>query len=154
MKLAALHSQLLGDWVGENRLWMNPAEPPLVSASTLTVATTAQGKFLTLAYTWAFEGKPQDGLMLVGDDNKNSIATAGWVDSFHQSGKVMQCQGSADGAGFAVSGHYAAPPGPDWGWRLSVNASAAGELIFEMHNVPPGGEPELAVRAVYQRPRG
>ncbi|MES2884397.1 MAG: DUF1579 family protein [Pseudomonadota bacterium] len=154
MKLAALHSQLLGDWIGENQLWLDPKEPPQVSPSTLTVAPTAQGKFLTLAYTWAFEGKVQEGLLLVGDNNKDSIASAGWVDSFHQSGKVMQCIGSVEGSGFAVSCHYPAPPGPDWGWRLSVNASAAGELIFEMHNVPPGGDAELAVRAVYQRPRG
>ena len=54
MTLAALHPQLLGDWVGENQLWMNPAEPPLTSPSTLTVASTAQGRFLTLAYTWGF----------------------------------------------------------------------------------------------------
>ena len=154
MKLAALHSQLLGDWLGESRLWMNPAEPPLVSPTTLTAAATAQGKFLTLAYTWVFEGKPQDGLLLVGDNNKETIASAGWVDSFHQSGKVMQCLGRVEDSGFAVSGHYPAPPGPDWGWRLSVNASAGGELIFEMHNVPPGGDAELAVRAIYQRKKG
>lgn len=152
MTLAALHPQLLGNWVGENQLWMNPAEPPLTSPSTLTVASTARGRFLTLAYTWAFNEKPQDGLLLIGAPKAGETATAGWVDSFHQSGKVMHCTGQATDRGVHVTGHYAAPPGPDWGWSLSVNASAAGELIFEMHNIPPGGAPELAVRAVYQRP--
>ncbi|MES2685131.1 MAG: DUF1579 family protein [Pseudomonadota bacterium] len=151
MTIPTLHPQLLGDWLGENLLWMNPAEPPLASHSKMTVATTAQGKFITLAYTWAYEGKPQDGLLLIGDGNQHGIASAGWVDSFHQSGKVMHCTGSASPTGFAVTGAYAAPPGPDWGWRLSVNASVTGELILEMHNLPPGGEAELAVRAVYQR---
>ena len=151
MHIPTLHPQLLGRWQGENQLWMNPAEPPLSSASTMTVASTAQGKFITLAYTWDFQGKPQDGLLLVGDHNSEGQASAGWVDSFHQSGRVMHCIGSASGSGFAITGSYAAPPGPDWGWCLSVTISADGELIFEMHNIPPGQAPELAVRAVYRR---
>lgn len=152
MTLTALHPRLLGDWVGENRLWMNPTEPPLTSRSTLTVASTAQGRFLTLAYTWTFNDQPQDGLLLIGAPKAGEPASAGWVDSFHQSGKVMSCSGQATDTGVCVTGHYAAPPGPDWGWSLSVKASATGELIFEMHNIPPGGAPELAVRAVYRRP--
>ena len=151
MTLAAKHPQLLGDWVGSKQLWMNPAEPPLTSPSTLTVATTAQGRFLTLAYTWAFGDQPQDGLLLIGAPKADEPATAGWVDSFHQGSKVMHCSGQATDSGVSVTGHYAAPPGPDWGWSLSVNASVTGELILEMHNIPPGGAPELAVRAVYGR---
>lgn len=151
MKLAALHVQLLGDWQGESQLWMNPSEPPLTSPSTMRVSPVANGRFLTLNYTWAYEGQPQQGLLLVGDHNKDAIATASWVDAWHQSSKVMQCLGAVAGEGFSVSGHYAAPPGPDWGWRLSVSATPDGGLLFEMHNVPPDGAPELAVRAAYRR---
>lgn len=151
MKLAALHPQLLGHWAGESQLWMSPSEPPLASHSTMEVTPAANGKFLTLRYTWVYENQEQQGLLLVGDGNKESLATAAWVDSWHQSGKVMQLVGAVQGETLAVTGHYAAPPGPDWGWRLSVQVSAAGELVLEMHNVPPGGEAELAVRAVYRR---
>lgn len=151
MTIATLHPQLLGHWLGHNQLWMSPAEPPLASASTMTVASTVQGKFITLAYTWAFEGKSQDGLLLVGDSNSTAAASAAWVDSFHQSGQVMHCTGSANSTGFTVTGSYAAPPGPDWGWCLSVMTPADDELVFEMHNIPPSQAPELAVRAVYKR---
>ena len=151
MKLAALHPQLLGEWAGESLLWLDPTGLPLTSPSTMRIEPAANGRFLTLIYTWAYENKAQQGLLLVGDGNPEAIATASWVDSFHQSGRVMQCIGAAHGEDFSVCGHYAAPPGPDWGWQLSVDVSAAGELIFQMHNVPPGGAAELAVRAVYQR---
>ncbi len=151
MKLAALHPQLLGTWSGESLLWMGPDAEPLPSASRLVVAPAGMGRFLTLSYTWLYEGKPQEGLLLVGDHNNASTATAAWVDSWHQSGKVMHCVGAATDTGFAVSGSYPAPPGPDWGWRLSVRCPAADELLFEMHNVPPGGPAELAVRVAYRR---
>ncbi len=151
MKLAALHPQLLGNWSGESLLWMSADAAPLASPSRLSVTLVAMGRFLSLGYTWVYEGKPQEGLLIVGDHNQQSLATAGWVDSWHQSGKVMHCVGSVEGEGFAVTGGYAAPPGPDWGWRLSVTASSVEELVLEMHNVPPGGEPELAVRGRYRR---
>lgn len=151
MRLATLHPQLLGHWSGESHLWMDPSQPPLASPSRMAVTPTANGKFLSLSYDWVYEGKEQQGLLLVGDGNKDSVATAAWVDSWHQSGKVMQLIGAVAGETLSVTGHYAAPPGPDWGWRLSVHVSAAGELVLEMHNVPPGGEAELAVRAVYRR---
>jgi hypothetical protein len=53
----------------------------------------------------------------------------------------------------SVRGTYAAPPGPDWGWRIDVTPDGD-KLRIEMHNVWPeeqGGKEELAVEAVYGR---
>jgi hypothetical protein len=53
----------------------------------------------------------------------------------------------------SVRGTYAAPPGPDWGWRIDVTPGGEGLRVI-MHNVWPeeqGGKEELAVEAVYAR---
>lgn len=152
MKLKELHDALLGDWSGEKSLWFDPkAAPHAVSASTLSIAPEALGKFLALRYRWSFEDKPQEGLLLVGNDNAKDAVSVAWVDSFHSSGSVMQCTGSACDDGFEVLGSYAAPPGPDWGWSIALRIVDARRLEVAMHNIEPGKGPERAVLLVWTR---
>lgn len=152
MKLKSLHDALLGDWSGEKSLWFDPkAAPHAVCASTLSVATEALGQFLALRYRWSFEGKPQEGLLLVGNDNAKDTVSAAWVDSFHSSGTVMQFVGSATEDGFEVLGSYAAPPGPDWGWSITLKRVDERRLEVLMHNIEPGKAPERAVLLTWTR---
>ena len=152
MKLSRLHDRLLGDWSGEKSLWFDPkAAPHTVSPCTLSIASEAMGKFLSLRYRWSFEGQAQAGLLLVGNDNPDAEVSASWVDSFHSGSAIMHCHGSASAEGFSVLGHYAAPPGPDWGWSLSLRLDEADRLELLMHNIEPEGQPELAVRIHWQR---
>jgi hypothetical protein len=51
-------------------------------------------------------------------------------------------------------GSYPAPPGPDWGWRITLSAPESGPLSLVMHNLPHAGEEDLAVRAEYVRAGG
>ena len=56
-----------------------------------------------------------------------------------------------DDTRLSVRGTYAAPPGPDWGWRIDVTP-AGDTLRVVMYNVWPqeqGGKEELAVEAEY-----
>jgi hypothetical protein len=152
VKVTELHPRLLGEWSGTKRLWMGPGSPELASASRLTIAPVAKGKFITLSYRWAYEGAEQEGLVLVGNQNDDEAASAAWVDSWHMSGKVMACNGTVDDNGaIIVLGSYEAPPGPDWGWRITINEPGPGMLRIVMHNITPEGEAELAVQADYQR---
>lgn len=152
MKLKSLHEALLGDWSGEKSLWFDPkARPHAVCASTLSVAPEALGQFLALRYRWSFESKPQEGLLLVGNDNSQDAVSAAWVDSFHSSGAVMKFSGSASADGFSVLGSYAAPPGPDWGWSITLKLVDATRLEVLMHNIEPGKPPERAVLLVWTR---
>jgi hypothetical protein len=57
---------LVGEWSGTNKLWLTPDEPVRESETTASVTLAAQGKFITIAYTWSFEGEPQDGLIVLG----------------------------------------------------------------------------------------
>jgi len=155
MKLTELHERLLGNWTGTKRLWMvPPPDPPAVSAAALAVTPVARGRFLALAYAWSFEGRAQEGLIVIGNDNDAETATAAFVDSFHMGDRIMQCTGTVDAGGVAsVLGHYAAPPGPDWGWRIAVSPSGAAGLRIAMFNIAPDGTEFPAVLADFTRTR-
>lgn len=144
-------SALAGNWVGTNQLWLDPEQPAAESAATAEIATAAQGRFLTIAYTWAESG-PQDGLLVVGHNPDAGEATASWIDSWHNGDNMMICRGAIDEHGHvSVRGAYAAPPGPDWGWRVVVEPDAPGEFRLLMFNITPDGQEFPAVRVDFQR---
>jgi hypothetical protein len=143
-------AELTGRWQGNNRLWLDPSEPAQESAATAVCQQVAQGKFFELHYTWAEGGLPQDGALLLGQSQEK--LTAAWVDSWHMQDKMMQCSGKAqtDGA-VSVLGYYAAPPDPDWGWRIVLQLDSADQFRLIMYNISPDGEEILAVEAVFSR---
>lgn len=94
MHLSELQNKLLGNWIGVNLLrlsWLTPSD--YHSPSRLSVQPVANGKFLTFTYTWSQENIAQEGVILLGYDPQQKMATAAWVDSWHMSSKVMFCQG-------------------------------------------------------------
>lgn len=140
----------VGNWHGINRLWLSPDEPVRVAETTATVALIAQGKFLTFRYTWLYEDQPQDGLLLIGQEKEENLFKAVWLDSWHMGDTFMLCQGSLDPQGnLSVQGTYAAPPGPDWGWRIILETGEDNTLRLAMVNIVPDGREALAVEAIY-----
>ena len=143
---------LAGRWQGTYRLIVEPTEPERLSASAMSVTPVANARFARLDYTWNYEGRLQDGSLLIGYEKERGVVTAVWVDSWHMSSKAMVCEGAAGaGRSLEVRGFYAAPPGPDWGWRTVVKPGADGTLRMDMYNVSPEGKEDLAVEAVYSR---
>jgi len=121
------------------------------SASSATVTPVLDGRFVRIDYAWSYGGKPQEGSLLLGWQKKTETATGHWIDSFHNGDKVMACSGTApvDGT-LSVRGAYAAPPGPDWGWRIDVTPGEE-TLRIVHYNVWPEGKEELAVDSTYTR---
>lgn len=152
MLFAEIKSRLLGDWSGTNHLhlsWLTPSD--YHSSSQMAIAAVAHEKFLTLMYTWSHENKAHEGLLVLGYDAAQQVATASWLDSWHMSSKLMSCTGTIDERGeIAVKGYYEAPPDPDWGWRIVI-AVRNEALRMTMYNCTPAGEEELAVQADYVR---
>jgi hypothetical protein len=145
--------RLVGEWSGSSRLhrdWLNPPDVS-DSPSTATVALVAKGKFLTISYTWAMDGTSHEGFMLLGKEGKTTEVNVSWVDSFHMSGKPLNSVGSIDGDRIEVLGSYAAPPGPDWGWRTVLTTDGASSFEIVMYNVEPDAEPTVAYRNRYTR---
>ena len=146
---------LAGRWRGTSRLftpWTTPAEHD--SETTAVVMPVGRGNFVTVAYTWAHEGKPCSGLLLIGRETKREVAHASWVDSWHQHEHPLTCVGEVDAAGaLSVRGSYPAPEGPDWGWRIAIDAPDAASFRIRMYNVTPEGEEMPAVESRYVRER-
>jgi hypothetical protein len=143
---------LTGRWRGTYRLILEPGSPPRESQTTAVVAPVAGGRFARIDYTWGDRDKPEDGSVLFGRDRERGVVTALWADSFHMSDKVMTSEGPAsDASSLDVRGSYAAPPGPDWGWRTVIETGEEDSLQMLMYNVTPDGQEVPAVDAVYRR---
>jgi GrpB-like predicted nucleotidyltransferase (UPF0157 family) len=141
---------LVGNWTGLNRLWLSPDTPVRESETTAFVALIAEGKFLTFKYTWENEEQPQEGFLLIGQEEPEDLVKAVWIDSWHVGDKYMLCQGSLNPqGGFSVQGSYAAPSGPDWGWRIILEPGEGDMMCLAMVNIDPGGKEMLAVEAKY-----
>jgi hypothetical protein len=122
------------------------------SKSTATVTPLLDGRFVRIDYDWEDKGKPQSGSMLIGWEKSTGVATIAWIDTWHNSDRIMISTGDVnkDGA-IDVRGTYVtAPAEPDWGWHtlLSVDEDILSMVMF---NVDPQGHEELAVDAQYTR---
>jgi hypothetical protein len=153
LKLSDIQTNLVGEWAGNNLLrlsWQAPSD--FNSTGRMFIQSVGNGKFLTFRYSWSHEGTAHEGAILLAHAASTGIATAGWVDSWHQSGGVLCCEGSLQEDGtIQVKGYYAAPPGPDWGWRITIAQRSDNELQMVMHNCAPDGKEDLAVQADYTR---
>ena len=138
-----------GNWQGTNRLQDPHSNSPEETPSTATVTPVLGGRFVRLDYTWTYHGEPQEGSLLIGYERKINVVTAYWIDSWHMSDKVMECRGAAVDGEILLLGSYAAPPGPDWGWRITIATREADRFNITMHNVEPGGHESLAVESQY-----
>jgi hypothetical protein len=142
-------SEICGEWKGTNRLWLFPEDPVRESAGGATVERIAQGQFLMIRYSWSYEGAAQDGVLLISLEKQDVPAV--WTDSWHMARNLMTCtvDDTADDV-LSVSGTYAAPEGPDWGWRIALQPESSG-IALRMYNIPPGDAEIPAVEAVYTR---
>ena len=149
MNLTEIQDNLIGTWTGNNLLRFNTDHN---SHSDLSVAQVAKGRFLTFTYTWSYENTEHEGILTLGYDKRQEVATAAWIDSWHMSSEVWSCRGTIDQQGaIDLRGSYKAPPGPDWGWRIVITAPSPKELQIVMYNCTPDGVEELAIRADYER---
>ena len=143
---------MIGKWQGTNHLWLSPEDPVHKSESMAEMEIILQGQFNEFRYSWAFEGKPAEGRLLLGLPPDQTKVQAVWFDSWHMRDQFMICEGFvSDEGAVIVQGSYAAPPDPDWGWQITLQPTDQDELIFLMHNISPEGQKMLAVEVVYSR---
>lgn len=140
-----------GQWAGKNRL-MDPHTNSVDESPGTAIVTPGLGdRSVRIDYTWAYHGSPQEGSLLIGYDASRGLITSQWIDSWHMGDKAMACEGPVvAGEPISVRGSYAAPAGPDLGWRIIV-AIKDQRLQVAMHNINPDGREDLAVEAEYSR---
>ena len=138
-----------GSWIGTNTLQDPNTGKPEESPSKVTITPMLGDRFVRIDYTWGYQGKPQEGSLLLGFDPKSNETSGHWIDSWHMGRKVLACIGSGIADPFiSVTGSYPAPTGPDWGWRIEI---ATNPLRIKHTNIEPNGQQDLAVEAVYSR---
>jgi hypothetical protein len=145
-------SDLVGSWKGTNRLY-TPWLPVKLqeSESGATVSSKMNGQFLSIEYTWSFEGNDQEGMLVVGCDSKSDAVQAVWTDSWHSKDILMLCNGKMGDDGIlSVTGHYTVPESADWGWRTQIIPGAE-TFSYLMYNVSPEGVEDLAVETQFRR---
>lgn len=141
--------RIVGSWVGTSTLWLEPGAPVRECASTLTAHTVSLGEFLTLEYTWSFDGRPAAGALTIGWDPKKQRWQAAWTDSWHLSAVLMSFTGT-DADAIDVRGEYEIEGHPNWGWRIAVEVGDDA-LVVRMWNIEPGGTEYPAVEGRYAR---
>jgi hypothetical protein len=153
MSALAVLTNLVGKWQGTNQLWLSPEEPVRESESSAVIRTLAQGQFSEMQYSWADEGHPQEGRLILGQITGKKTIEAVWFDTWHMREEFMVCEGEIDEDGVVVSvqGTYAAPSGPDWGWEITIEPGDKNAFRFLMYNISPEGEKMLAVEVKYRR---
>ena len=145
-------ADLVGQWSGQNLLWVIPGEPVRESDATAHVEMLSGSALAMIQYTWSYEGEPQQGTLLVRTNSEPDDASVVLVDSWHTGNKFMNFRDEDGKDGLvAVHGTYAAPPGQDWGWRIVVRASSADAFQILMFNIAPDGQEAPAVDATFRR---
>lgn len=139
------------EWSGTSRLWLAPGEDAHESQTTAQMSSVGQGQFITIRYRWEFEDEPQDGMIAFRSEMDQALTRAVWLDSWHMRNDIMVCEAMTRDGVVSIQGSYAAPPGPDWGWRIEIETGDASSLVIRMINITPLGEEALAVLAQYER---
>lgn len=98
-----------------------------------------------------FEGKPQEGLILLSCEEKDGAAHAFWTDSWHSANQLMSCVGThSESGGVNLKGTYKVEGHPDWGWRTEI-LPGDDSFRYLMFNVSPEGQEEWAVEMDFIR---
>lgn len=142
-----------GLWKGKNKLnlpWLAPEKRVTESESSLHVETDSQGKYATITYIWGYEGKREEGTIILTQGAKSSHVQMGWADSWHESDAVLHLKGEEAPTGSVkCKGEYAAGK-KLWGWTIEIVADHD-KLMLRMENVTPAGEATWAMEAHYTR---
>jgi len=142
-----------GLWRGKSQLnlpFLPPEKRVSESDSSLHIDTDQHDSYATVTYNWQYEGKRQEGTILLCESAKSKSVQLAWVDSWHQNTAVMHLTGEESETGLVkTKGTY--PAGKEtWGWTIEFQI-AGEQLTMKMDNVTPSGEAVWAVKASYKR---
>jgi hypothetical protein len=152
MSLRPTLAGLVGRWTGNYRLHTPQPDVEVHESKTdASVELRVKEQFLTVEYDWEYDGKRQEGVLILGCDEVSDAVQVVWTDSWHMSHKFIVFDGTVDNSGHVnVIGTYFVPDQPDWQWRTEILPS---KDLFEirMYNVSPEGGENIAVAAGYTR---
>lgn len=155
-KESGIHKELAkleGKWEGMAKVWFEPGKLADESPVTATIKPILDGRFMLHEYNGSMQGKPLQGMAIIGYDLNMKRYQIAWVDSYHNDTAIMFSMGERSNDQFKVQGSYTWI-GPDeevtWGWRTEIEIRSDDEIVFTAYNIMPDMEAK-ATEVVYRR---
>lgn len=147
-------SRLTGNWEGTASVWMEPGSDPLQAPIRGTIKLILGGRFAMHEYESSFDGKPLEGIVIIGYHLSLERYQSAWVDSFHSGTAIMFSEGERKTEDFKVLGSYAwVTPEMEqhWGWRTEYEVVNEDTIRITAFNISPEGQEDKATETLYTR---
>ncbi len=144
-------AKLAGKWKGTTKVWFEPHVLADESAVEGEIVSVLNGMFVQHSYKGSLEGKPLEGIMIIGYSLQFARYNCAWIDSFHNGTNIMFSE-QFNSVGISFTGKYGSDiPSEQWGWKTEITMPSEDDLIITMFNLSPEGEEAKAVETIYRR---
>lgn len=137
-----LLASMAGEWTFENKMWMDPSQPPQVTGGTASNEMTFGGRYLHSRQVGAFMGQTFEGVGISAYDNLKQQFVSIWSDNM--STGIYYQTGSYDPATKTITYHGETPdpmaPGTLTKIRSTTRLVDADTFVFDWYETREGQE--------------
>lgn len=141
-----------GRWNVAGSIWNEPGGQPARSTGESRLEMMLGGRFLQERHKGRVEGRPYEGLGLLGFDNADSTVTIVWLDNLGTRTAVLGGPAGAPGEPLELRGTYTDPAsGRTVSLRLVITWDGADRQRWEYFGAPEGFDEARLMELVYTR---
>lgn len=149
-----LLARLAGSWTTQMKSWMEPGQPPMVSAGRCENKMILGGRYLLQEYTGDMMGTTFHGLGATGYDNHAGTYVSTWMDSVGTAILYFVGTESVGGSAFTQECRHDDPVRGPMQWRSVTSILDDNTHRFEMYITDRSGTEEQMMEINYTRKQG